>query len=1276
MAGLVNTLAHELAALATEARRRHPEVKEAAERVQVQLQAYKRLPAANVATALSENHDILGPILLACHARQPRLATIAVNCLQQLIMHTAAPSNAIGTVVKTLSDVAPLGVDVQLRTLQIVLPLLANYPSVHDEELVETLMLCHQLQESTAPMVNSIATATFRQLISAVFDKVTKEDETMQENGNDAFQLLKDLCALTNGDHGTFLRLDGIACATGLELIESILTEHEHIFRKHVEFAELIREQLCPLIIRHFSDRQDFPKTMRLMRVVDVLVRQYHDLMATECEIYLSMVLKLLEPGQSQAWQRILALELVRNICGDFNLLQAIYCSYSRESTSGGIYHTMLSVLDHVAVETPRVFREMIGDADTMLLPTSIVEEGDDGAILDAHCHPKMSWCLDKTEPPLVSERYQYYLAFRCIVKLTDAFAGFTRQTFAVTSRALTAESGSAEETARTTVRSITRADAQMVLATEDQPLRKRLDTTLAMADVAWPGLLASLSAYLTTPLDDEMYRLLMKAFRQFTIIIGVLGLKTPRDAFLTSLCKNAIPAQLSEEPTRILFSERHAACMQALVDVCRYLAELLDADTWYSVLVTFEYADHLLHGRGGGRRKPKHAPTGSSIRPVRRMSGLSTSSSRADVDVGVLLADIQMLFEDAGELADIPFENLVRGLRQLSAESGGAPLVAGSSAADDAAEKASVYSERTRTEDYAASPLAARIHAANKNNEPSFAVDRLRVVALHGMPRLLAVDDALLWQLTVEYLIDTSVGATTPWRVREQACDAVADLISSAMTTAETLRLQESEEIQLRLLTSLRRLVVDQMTTSDEATVSALTDVRRVGLETLDKLLQTSGQCFSYGWSMIFEMLIGVCAESPSAPVSAPHSIGRTGHHGLATTTLTRSTSASSTMLSTGSDGNASPQPSPTRAGSTSGAAFAPSLVRVGFSCLRLICSDFFSVLTPPCLCQCIEALGAYGQQTEDLNISLTAIGQLWNMADFLQTRRHEFTSAQGTEAAAADDTEADEAYSAVAAAATELATKLGGDGDAEALSMARASLIGEAIEDPSTMVSLLALWLLVLLELENLASDMRPEVRNSAVQTLFRTVSLNGAALDATAWSRCVHLVLFPTTTSVMTAYDAALAQAHETASTANSHAGQSGRSTASAARARDVDAWSLHSRISPERQWDETKTLLVQGMTQVFTGYLHENGRMPGAPDAWRRWLSMLSTLCLSSTRTVVATAVEALRQIVTLPSDTDGAEASPTAVPWLDVWSLWVRVGRGMGNAGSEASLRGV
>ncbi|KAI8052917.1 guanine nucleotide exchange factor in Golgi transport N-terminal-domain-containing protein [Syncephalis plumigaleata] len=1228
MADLINALSYELTALTSETRRKYPEVKEAADRVLIQLKAYRALTATEVISAIISNHAVLSPILLACHARQPRLATIAVNCLQHLIVHSAVSPDAIGTIVTTLGDIVSLGADVQLRTLQIVLPLLSNYPNVHDNELVETLVLCYRLQESTAPMVNSIAGATFRQLINIVFDKVSKEDATLKESdeyhpcADDAIRLLKDLCLLTNGEPGIFLRLD--------ELLESILSSYESLFRAHASFLDLVREQLCPLIIRYFSDRNDFPKIMRLVRVINVLVRQYHDVMTTECEIYLSMLLKMLETDQNPAWQRVLALELFRNVCSNFQLLYSIYSRYSNnKGKAKGIYH-----------------------AGTRININECNSDEEQGAILDTRCRLKIACIdqLDKTEPPVMSQRYQYYLAFTCMINLTNAFADFIQRKFDKHSLAIGRRLSPLPSPSplpsfvmgRSTRDCYKQARVQEIMK---EPLDEELEAAVAMADTAWPGLLAGLSAYLTTPLDDDLYHLLMKAFRQFSITVGVLGLTTPRNAFLTSLCKNAIPQMSTgDELARTLFSERHTTCMQALLDVCGCLMELLDVDTWYSVLVTFEYVNHLLHGRAGGRKLPKHMLSGSTIRPLRKMSA---SSTRGEGEGSVLLTDMQMLFEQASELEIEPFERLIRGLCRLSSESNDAPLPNDSTsnepssssapAAPAPAPPSSSSSSRTNNK-------STRIYTMNRNNEPSFAIDRLKLVILRGMRHLLSTTpENKLWDLAIGHLIDTCIAAATPARLREQAGETIGELISSAMTTAETMAIQDDKHIQLRLL--------------DHYVVCCilLVDIRRVGLETLDKLLQTSGQSFTHGWSMILEMLAGVCSlailSDTTSSLSATTATSQTAISSTASFIqplgLTRTTSLNTTpFIGRRLSRQPSPLPSPTRSMSTSGLTFPSTLVKVGFSSLRLICSDFLGSLSPACLYQCITALGAYGWQTEDLNISLTAIGQLWNLSDFLQTSRQKTNDISSvTSSNTPTDDTAEHSMSA------SLANDITLNSSESTNEEAHSALVNEAIVTPSTPSSLLALWLLVLLELEMLAADTRPEVRNSAIQTLFRTVSLNGSVLDATAWTRCVYLVLFPTAEHVIDACEQALAQVANTVIIEPVKGG---------APARDIDAWSLHSRISPEQQWDETKTLLIQGFTQVFTGYLFADVKMPDSAVAWSRWLSVLNRLCLHSTRMVTTSAIDALRQIINQPNNKD----QQVAVPWMNVWEVWAQVGRGM------------
>lgn len=69
----------------------------------------------------------------------------------------------------------------------------------------------------------------------------------------------------------------------GLELLESILASFPEAFLRHPEFRFLLKERVCPLVIKLFSpnarqapDRPFFPISMRLVRVVSVLIHRFY----------------------------------------------------------------------------------------------------------------------------------------------------------------------------------------------------------------------------------------------------------------------------------------------------------------------------------------------------------------------------------------------------------------------------------------------------------------------------------------------------------------------------------------------------------------------------------------------------------------------------------------------------------------------------------------------------------------------------------------------------------------------------------------------------------------------------------------------------------------------------------------------------------------------------------------------------------------------------------------------------------------------------------------
>ena len=58
--------------------------------------------------------------------------------------------------------------------------------------------------------------------------------------------------------------------------------------------------------------------------------------------------------------------------------------------------------------------------------------------------------------------------------------------------------------------------------------------------------------------------------------------------------------------------------------------------------------------------------------------------------------------------------------------------------------------------------------------------------------------------------------------------------------------------------------------------------------------------------------------------------------------------------------------------------------LIRSAFQCLQLVFTDFLPTIPYRCYPQCVEAATKFGSQETELNVSLTAVGLLWNLSDY----------------------------------------------------------------------------------------------------------------------------------------------------------------------------------------------------------------------------------------------------------------------------------------------------
>lgn len=62
--------------------------------------------------------------------------------------------------------------EIQLKILQTILPVVMNYPKTSGQSFSDALLLSFKLQETKSPIVNTTAAVTFRQLIVHAFERL------------------------------------------------------------------------------------------------------------------------------------------------------------------------------------------------------------------------------------------------------------------------------------------------------------------------------------------------------------------------------------------------------------------------------------------------------------------------------------------------------------------------------------------------------------------------------------------------------------------------------------------------------------------------------------------------------------------------------------------------------------------------------------------------------------------------------------------------------------------------------------------------------------------------------------------------------------------------------------------------------------------------------------------------------------------------------------------------------------------------------------------------
>ncbi|KAI6043590.1 hypothetical protein EDC04DRAFT_668532 [Pisolithus marmoratus] len=1244
-------LVTELQSLASESRRKHPEIREAAEKSLAILRSSPEQAIASLASDGAQSDDLLRPVFMGCATKNAKVVAISLGSLQRLIALRAVPKSAVPSIISTMSDAMSQGVDIQLRILQTLVSLITNFPSVHGDLLGEALLLCFKLQDSRIAVVSSTAAATLRQLVMFVFDKIGDEDrrspvpaDAMSEvslpNGStaslgpyatDAYSVFEDLCLLANVERPHFLRLDYLHKTFALELIESVLTNYHDLFRQHSELLLLLQHHLCPLLLKSLSERAVFPLTLRCFRVVFLLLKKFSFELKTEAEVFFMLLIKIVSEDSESSildhaevrppWMRVLAMEIMRGLCSDAELIRNIWDRYDARQSGAKVFTCLISALKRLVTEKPALLGvcsqmsgvgvhhsaegpggssstsgyglDVGGVAGIVATAASATVSGVVGMIgsgtgLSIQQSGMKLQCidqLDKADSPLIPETYIYLLAVQCIVSLSEGFASFTGPLY----------TSIMVQRPRIAGESVIHAPPALDISSlpPDDPATIHLGIVRAMVEHGWPALLAALSFIISTNLSDELFIDVLTSYQAMTNVAGMLALTTPRDAFFTSLSKFAVPSRVVSslesyiEPhtprssTSITdnlgltapavppgLSERNLVCLKVLISSALFLAGSL-GESWYSILEAVQNADYVLTLKG------------SQLPSSRRNSaipGAAGTTSRVPSSAGApdsAKASSQpprhpLLVDTDPESIQLAIQRLFDASKNLE-----------DSAFQDfvralcrlSSEMVGMQSDTNKTltgepegSDELPNPggLSPRVGVAH----------RRRVSGIH-LPRTLRSGDFGIERLGIVAMLNIHRLIYRPPEIAWDPMSTHLLSIISLVSAPPAIRVQAARVLDECLVVIPRNLSPNQ---------ELQAKVQRRVLDVLAKQIIPPPADGIYNTStnlelrrMGLETLHLILQASGHTLVVGWETIFEMLGSVCKPAMLSRADSIDSISTISIQD-TSRPKPPPLGYNNERGHT---TLVKIAFQSMKLVC-DSVSTLSPEHLRLCIATLGHFGRQAET-NIALTAAESLlWSVSDSIQAKRK--------------DAQIEPKYS--------------------------------------------ELWMFLLLEVLGLCTDARPEVRVGAIQTLFRAMQLYGATLSLDTWNDCMWRITFPLLDAISI----------ET-------------------RRVPLDPAVPSMGETPEQAWDESKSLSLQWIGTIISEFLVSKIiRLQTFIDAWKVFVSHIKDTVLLDRRSLSTPALQCLEKAVdSLLAAADDLRPQ-VAEAWEYVWQACNDIGVAIAQGG--------
>lgn len=962
------------------------------------------------------------------------------------------------------------------------------------------------------------------------------EDRTLSEAGKLALHLFEDLTALAGGGSAAWLGVPQLPRSFALDVLEYVFSRYAVIFKRLSPFAQVLKHQVCSLLMTSLRTSSEIDSIVGeaafrrlLLRSVATMTRLYNSMLPTECEVFMSMLIKSIDLDLPP-WHQNMVLETLRGLCVEARMLCLLFRTFDMKHQNTDMVSNIVHTLARVVIRI-----ELLDASEETLTAVAGM----------FYCKAKgIEWTPD-ADPSgmgvlIASEAQAITLATEgllgvifTIASLTDEAVGFSEL-----------------------IGSTSDQSPSLDLTTKASYSKAMVPVCTALVNSVWRPLLEALTFILTRTQGEAIVSEIFKGYQAFTKACGVLYAVEPRDSFLASLCRFTFAFQ--NDPNRswggtassggkrpdfidqrepVVLSYKNIQAVRTLFNISHQLNSVLGPTSWILVLETLEVLNMVMYSA--------HSLAQDGVGNAARVMEPSN-------ELSILTVYDAQMFESTGKMSIPALSFFLTALRQVSntfvsglssTSNSTLPTVSGSTASNVSGHAAVKLWAVERM----LSTLMFNVHRWELVWDQL--TDHLLELAEHESQQvrtvaLDALDRAICGVLASQQFQEHAPGVESAKDFNHEVNEGAQDVESSVMkadngdSSASTCVQQSIDKISLEctLLQPLSTLY----------NYERITDIRAGALKTLLHILERHAEKLNQSWPSVLDLLRQVASASEK------------------------------------------------------------DLVPLGFQSLRVILNEGLLSIPAYALEQCIEVAGAYVVQQKDVNISLTAIGALWTTADFFARGvNHEFCKAQGFRRLSGH-------FSAMNVSGSPDTGRPEKEGESDVESH---FLTPDKRLDVDNDSLLLAVYGVI----QGFVTDERPEIRHSAIRTLFQSIISHGQQLSTAMWEHCIGAVVFPMVDTVRT-----LASTSSQDEWHGKELGVEG--------GKPVHMLVHHSRNTAQKQWDETLVLVLGGTSRLFKSYMKNFQSLNDFKNQWTTLLAFIGESIVNGSKEVSLAAIASLNSLL--------------------------------------------